>query len=151
MSSYESLMSSYKFSTAKLRNNFDFSKLLAFIFTIWCLFPLFFYRLTHVRNRNEVFSADLSAISISVISVISVFREPSWGTYKMRKMVWVNKKASSHRRESFLVIVACVSITDTLMIYIPCEEEEEDEEETGMLTDAAPSAFLDATSLPSRV
>ena len=67
-------------------------------------------------------------------------------------MVWVNKKASSQRRESFLVIVACVSITDTLMIYIPCEEEEEeDEEETGMLTDAAPSAFLDATSLPSRV
>ena len=68
-------------------------------------------------------------------------------------MVWVNKKASSHRRESFLVIVACVSITDTLMIYIPCEEEEEEEdkEETGMLTDAAPSAFFAATSLPSRV
>lgn len=70
-------------------------------------------------------------------------------------MVWVNKKASSQRREGFLVIVACVSITDTLMIYIPCEEEEEEEEEdkeeTGMLTDAAPSAFLDATSLPSRV
>ena len=140
-----------KFSTAKLRNNLDFSKLLAFIFTIWCFFTLFFYHLTHGHNRNEVFSADLSAISISVISVISVFREPSWGTYKMRNMVWVNKKASSHRRESFLVIVACVSITDTLMIYIPCEEEEEDEEETGMLTDAAPSAFLAATSLPSRV
>ena len=142
-----------KFSTAKLRNNLDFSKLLAFIFTIWCFFTLFFYHLTHGRNRNEVFSADLSAISISVISVISVFREPSWGTYKMRNMVWVNKKASSQRRESFLVIVACVSITDTLMIYIPCEEEEEEEdkEETGMLTDAAPSAFLDATSLPSRV
>lgn len=70
-------------------------------------------------------------------------------------MVWVNKKASSQRRESFLVIVACVSITDTLMIYIPFEEEEEEEdkeeEETGMLTDAAPSAFLDATSFPSRV
>ena len=65
-------------------------------------------------------------------------------------MVWVNKKASSQRRESFLVIVACVSITDTLMIYIPCEEEE-DKEETGMLTDAAPSAFFAATSLPSRV
>lgn len=31
-----------KFSTAKLRNNLDFSKLLAFIFTIWCLFTLFF-------------------------------------------------------------------------------------------------------------
>lgn len=141
-----------KFSTAKLRNNLDFSKLLAFIFTIWCFFTLFFYHLTHGRNRNEVFSADLSAISISVISV---FREPSWGTYKMRNMVWVNKKASSQRREGFLVIVACVSITDTLMIYIPCEEEEEEEEEdkeeTGMLTDAAPSAFLDATSLPSRV
>lgn len=139
-----------KFSTAKLRNNLDFSKLLAFIFTIWCFFTLFFYHLTHGRNRNEVFSTDLSAISISVISV---FREPSWGTYKMRNMVWVNKKASSQRREGFLVIVACVSITDTLMIYIPCEEEEEEEdkEETGMLTDAAPSAFLDATSLPSRV
>lgn len=158
MSSYEVLLRvPMKFSTAKLRNNFDFSKLLAFIFTIWCLFTLFFYHLTHGRNRNEVFSADLSAISISVISVISVFREPSWGTYKtwgtykMRNMVWVNKKAFSQRRESFLVIVACVSITDTLMIYIPCEEEEEDEEETGMLTDAAPSAFLAATSLPSRV
>lgn len=58
-----------KFSTAKLRNNLDFSKLLAFIFTIWCFFTLFFYHLTHGRNRNEVFSADLSAISISVISV----------------------------------------------------------------------------------
>ena len=139
-----------KFSTAKLRNNLDFSKLLAFIFTIWCFFTLFFYHLTPGRNRNEVFSTDLSAISISVISVISVFREPSWGTYKMRNMVWVNKKASSQRRESFLVIVACVSITDTLMIYIPCEEEE-DKEETGMLTDAAPSAFFAATSLPSRV
>ena len=104
-----------KFSTAKLRNNLDFSKLLAFIFTIWCFFTLFFYHLTHGRNRNEVFSADLSAISISVISVISVFREPSWGTYKMRNMVWVNKKASSQRRESFLVIVACVSITDTFL------------------------------------
>lgn len=91
-----------KFSTAKLRNNLDFSKLLAFIFTIWCFFTLFFYHLTHGRNRNEVFSAGLSAISISVISV---FREPSWGTYKMRKMVWVNKKASSQRRESFFVIV----------------------------------------------
>lgn len=103
MSSYEVLLRvPMKFSTAKLRNNFDFSKLLAFIFTIWCLFTLFFYHLTHGRNRNEVFSADLSAISISVISV---FREPSWGTYKMRKMVWVNKKASSQRRESFLVIV----------------------------------------------
>ena len=68
-------------------------------------------------------------------------------------MVWVNKKASSQRREGFLVIVACVSITDTLMIYIPCEEEEEEEdkEETGMLTDAAPSGFIDATSIPSRV
>ena len=106
MSSYEVLLRvPMKFSTAKLRNNFDFSKLLAFIFTIWCLFTLFFYHLTHGRNRNEVFSADLSAISISVISVISVFREPSWGTYKMRNMVWVNKKASSHQRESFLVIV----------------------------------------------
>ena len=104
-----------KFSTAKLRNNFDFSKLLAFIFTIWCLFTLFFYHLTHGRNRNEVFSADFPAISISVISVISVFREPSWGTYEMRNMVWVNKKASSQRRESFLVIVACVSITDTFL------------------------------------
>lgn len=104
-----------KFSTAKLRNNLDFSKLLAFIFTIWCFFTLFFYHLTHGRNRNEVFLADLSAISISVISVISVFREPSWGTYKMRNMVWVNKKASSQRRESFLVIVACVSITDTFL------------------------------------
>jgi len=52
--------------------------------------------LTHGRNRNEVFSADLSAISISVISVISVFREPSWGTYKMRNMVWVNKKAAKN-------------------------------------------------------
>lgn len=58
MSSYEVLLRvPMKFSTAKLRNNFDFSKLLAFIFTIWCLFPLFFYRLTHVRNRNEVFSS----------------------------------------------------------------------------------------------
>ncbi len=104
-----------KFSTAKLRNNLDFSKLLAFIFTIWCFFTLFFYHLTPGRNRNEVFSTDLSAISISVISVISVFREPSWGTYKMRNMVWVNKKASSQRRESFLVIVACVSITDTFL------------------------------------
>lgn len=64
-------------------------------------------------------------------------------------MVWVNKKASSQRRESFLVIVACVSITDTLMIYIPCEEEEEDKEETGMLTDAASSAFLDASGTAS--
>ena len=60
-----------KFSTAKLRNNLDFSKLLAFIFTIWCFFTLFFYHLTHGRNRNEVFSAGLSAISISVISVIA--------------------------------------------------------------------------------
>lgn len=103
MSSYEVLLRvPMKFSTAKLRNNFDFSKLLAFIFTIWCLFTLFFYHLTHGRNRNEVFSADFRAISISVISV---FREPSWGTYKMRNMVWVNKKASSQRRESFLVIV----------------------------------------------
>ena len=103
MSSYEVLLRvPMKFSTAKLRNNFDFSKLLAFIFTIWCLFTLFFYHLTHGRNRNEVFSADFRAISISVISV---FKEPSWGTYKMRNMVWVNKKASSQRRESFLVIV----------------------------------------------
>ena len=63
-------------------------------------------------------------------------------------MVWVNKKASSQRRESFLVIVACVSITDTLMIYIPCEEEE-DEEDTEMLTDAASLAFLDASGTAS--
>ena len=63
-------------------------------------------------------------------------------------MVWVNKKASSQRRESFLVIVACVSITDTLMIYIPCEEEE-DEEDTEMLTDAAPSDFLDTSGTAS--
>lgn len=50
-----------KFSTAKLRNNLDFSKLLAFIFTIWCLFTLFFYHLTHQRNRNEVFSSGFSS------------------------------------------------------------------------------------------
>ena len=115
MSSYEVLLRvPMKFSTAKLRNNFDFSKLLAFIFTIWCLFTLFFYHLTHGRNRNEVFSADFRAISISVISV---FREPSWGTYKMRNMVWVNKKASSHRRESFFVIVYLAYPSRTLFFH----------------------------------
>lgn len=82
MSSYESLMSSNKFSTAKLRNNFDFSKLLAFIFTIWCLFPLFFYRLTHVRNRNEVFSSGfISHFNFSYFSYSS-FQGASWGTHK---------------------------------------------------------------------
>ena len=102
-----------KFSTAKLRNNLDFSKLLAFIFTIWCFFTLFFYHLTHGRNRNEVFSADLSAISISVISV---FREPSWGSYKMRNMVWVNKKSFlSTERKLFCYCISCVSVTATFL------------------------------------
>lgn len=112
MSSYESLMSSYKFSTAKLRNNFDFSKLLAFIFTIWCLFPLFFYRLTHVRNRNEVFSSGfISHFNFSYFSYFS-FQGAIMGCLKNEKHdMCKRKKASSHRRESFLVIISCVSIT----------------------------------------
>ena len=82
MSSYESLMSSYKFSTAKLRNNFDFSKLLAFIFYHLVLFTLFFYRLTHGRNRNEVFSSGFSShFNFSYFSYFS-FQGASWGTHK---------------------------------------------------------------------
>ena len=93
MSSYEVLLRvPMKFSTEKLRNNFDFSKLLAFIFYHLVLFTLFFYRLTHQRNRNEVFSSGFSShFNFSYFSYFS-FQGASWGIYKTIDMIVINGK-----------------------------------------------------------